>query len=63
MVLRARALLCAAFVLATPVVAIAQTITEFPLPAPSQPGSAIFYGATVDNRTGDPSMQVARAAP
>jgi len=26
-------------------------------------GAAIFYGATVDNRTGDPSMQVARAAP
>jgi hypothetical protein len=26
-------------------------------------GSAIFYGATVDNTTGDPSFQIARAAP
>lgn len=26
-------------------------------------GSAVVYGATVDNRTGDPSLQVARAAP
>ncbi|MDQ5873371.1 MAG: hypothetical protein M3547_14315 [Acidobacteriota bacterium] len=26
-------------------------------------GSAIVYGATVDNRTGDPSLQIARAAP
>lgn len=26
-------------------------------------GAAIFYGATVDNRTGDPSLQIARAAP
>lgn len=26
-------------------------------------GSAILYGATVDNRTGDPGLQVARAAP
>ena len=26
-------------------------------------GAAIFYGATVDNTTGDPSLQVARAAP
>ena len=26
-------------------------------------GAVIVYGATVDNRTGDPSMQVARAAP
>jgi streptogramin lyase len=26
-------------------------------------GSAIFYGATVDNTTGDPSLQIARAAP
>jgi streptogramin lyase len=26
-------------------------------------GSAIFYGATVDNTTGDPSMQIARPAP
>jgi streptogramin lyase len=26
-------------------------------------GSAIFYGATVDNTTGDPSLQVARPAP
>ncbi|HSE62077.1 MAG TPA: hypothetical protein VLG15_00550 [Thermoanaerobaculia bacterium] len=26
-------------------------------------GSAIFYGATVDNTTGDPSFQVARPAP
>jgi hypothetical protein len=27
------------------------------------PGAAIVYGATVDNRTGDPSLQVARATP
>lgn len=26
-------------------------------------GSAIFYGATVDNTTGDPSLQIARPAP
>jgi hypothetical protein len=26
-------------------------------------GAAIFYGATVDNSTGDPSLQIARAAP
>jgi streptogramin lyase len=26
-------------------------------------GTAIFYGATVDNTTGDPSLQVARATP
>jgi streptogramin lyase len=26
-------------------------------------GAAIFYGATVDNTTGDPSLQIARAAP
>ena len=26
-------------------------------------GSAAVYGATVDNRTGDPSLQIARAAP
>jgi hypothetical protein len=26
-------------------------------------GSAVVYGATVDNRTGDPSLQIARAAP
>lgn len=26
-------------------------------------GASIFYGATVDNRTGDPSLQIARAAP
>jgi len=26
-------------------------------------GAAIFYSATVDNRTGDPSLQIARAAP
>ena len=26
-------------------------------------GSAIVYGATVDNRTGDPSLQIARATP
>ena len=26
-------------------------------------GSAIVYGATVDNRTGDPSLQIARPAP
>jgi virginiamycin B lyase len=26
-------------------------------------GSAIFYGATVDNMTGDPSLQIARPAP
>jgi hypothetical protein len=26
-------------------------------------GAAIVYGATVDNRTGDPSLQIARAAP
>jgi photosystem II stability/assembly factor-like uncharacterized protein len=26
-------------------------------------GSAILYGATVDNSTGDPSLQIARAAP
>ncbi|HEX9149352.1 MAG TPA: hypothetical protein VF958_09350, partial [Thermoanaerobaculia bacterium] len=26
-------------------------------------GAAIFYGATVDNRTGDPSLQIARSAP
>jgi streptogramin lyase len=26
-------------------------------------GAAIFYGATVDNTTGDPSLQVARATP
>jgi streptogramin lyase len=26
-------------------------------------GAAIFYGATVDNTTGDPSLQVARSAP
>jgi hypothetical protein len=26
-------------------------------------GSAIVYGATVDNRTGDPSLQIARAGP
>jgi streptogramin lyase len=26
-------------------------------------GSAIFYGATVDNTTGDPSLQIGRAAP
>jgi hypothetical protein len=26
-------------------------------------GAAIVYGATVDNRTGDPSLQVARATP
>ena len=26
-------------------------------------GAAIFYGATVDNTTGDPSLQVARTAP
>jgi hypothetical protein len=26
-------------------------------------GSAIFYGATVDNTTGDPSLQIARATP
>jgi hypothetical protein len=25
-------------------------------------GSALFYGATVDNRTGDPSLQITRAA-
>jgi hypothetical protein len=25
-------------------------------------GAAIVYGATVDNRTGDPSLQIARAA-
>ena len=24
-------------------------------------GAAIFYGATVDNTTGDPSLQIARA--
>jgi hypothetical protein len=24
-------------------------------------GAAIVYGATVDNRTGDPSLQIARA--
>jgi streptogramin lyase len=27
------------------------------------PGSAIFYGASVDNVTGDPSLQIARVAP
>jgi virginiamycin B lyase len=26
-------------------------------------GAAIFYGATVDNATGDPSLQIARASP
>ena len=26
-------------------------------------GAAIFYGATVDNTTGDPSLQIARASP
>jgi hypothetical protein len=26
-------------------------------------GAAIFYGATVDNTTGDPSLQIARMAP
>jgi hypothetical protein len=26
-------------------------------------GSAVFYGATVDNRTGDPSLQITRPAP
>jgi hypothetical protein len=26
-------------------------------------GAAIFYGATVDNTTGDPSLQIARVAP
>jgi len=26
-------------------------------------GSVIFYGATVDNRTGDPSLQIASPAP
>jgi streptogramin lyase len=26
-------------------------------------GSAIVYGATVDNTTGDPSLQIARSAP
>jgi hypothetical protein len=26
-------------------------------------GAAIVYGATVDNRTGDPSLQIARATP
>jgi hypothetical protein len=26
-------------------------------------GAAIVYGATVDNRTGDPSLQIASAAP
>jgi hypothetical protein len=26
-------------------------------------GSAIVYGATVDNTTGDPSLQIARLAP
>jgi streptogramin lyase len=26
-------------------------------------GAAIFYGATVDNRTGDPSLQIERATP
>ncbi len=26
-------------------------------------GSAILYGATVDNSTGDPSLQIARTAP
>jgi hypothetical protein len=26
-------------------------------------GAAIFYGATVDNTTGDPSLQIARATP
>ena len=26
-------------------------------------GAAILYGATVDNRTGDPSLQIGRAAP
>jgi hypothetical protein len=26
-------------------------------------GSAVFYGATVDNTTGDPSLQIARPAP
>jgi hypothetical protein len=26
-------------------------------------GSVIVYGATVDNRTGDPSLQIASAAP
>jgi hypothetical protein len=26
-------------------------------------GAAIFYGATVDNTTGDPSLQIARPAP
>jgi hypothetical protein len=26
-------------------------------------GAAFFYGATVDNRTGDPSMQIASPAP
>lgn len=26
-------------------------------------GAAVVYGATVDNRTSDPSLQVARAAP
>lgn len=28
-----------------------------------QAGSAIVYGATVDNRTGDPSLQIATVAP
>lgn len=26
-------------------------------------GAAILYGATVDNRTGDPGLQIARVAP
>jgi hypothetical protein len=26
-------------------------------------GAAIFYGATVDDTTGDPSLQIARAVP
>jgi hypothetical protein len=26
-------------------------------------GAAIFYGATVDNTTGDPGLQIARVAP
>jgi len=50
-----------------------QTATAFlnglPLPAGGsitvsiESGAAIFYGATVDNRTGDPSLQIASPAP
>lgn len=44
-------------------------LNGLPLPAGGsimelvESGSAFVYGATVDNRTGDPSLQIAAPAP